>query len=313
MLRLLARKYFGNALSRLVGAGELPDMEFTCTAEPGMTFSEAMKHYRIPLLLILFLVAGLYSSVIPDMALEWYRDDNYSHGFLVPIIAAYFLYRNREEVQHLAVAPSNLGLPVILLALLLLIVATLCTEYYTLRSSLVVLLAGLVLYLFGTGIFRKVSFSILFLIFMVPLPKLLYNTISLPLKLFVSKVAVGFMQLIGMTVVREGNIIMLPNSTLEVVGACSGIRSLLSLLTLSTAYAFLLPATPLKRLLIILSAVPLAIIMNAVRVVETGILVQQWGAAMAEGLVHELAGMAVFMLSLVLLIGFGRILCGSTR
>ena len=284
---------------------------FQC--EAGMTLIETIKCYRVYFVLTLLLLAGLYSSVIPDMVVVWYRDDNYSHGFFVPFIAGYFLYRHREELAASRIAPSNLGFPVIILALIQFTVASLCMEYFTLRSSLVVLIAGLVLYFFGTGIFKKAFFSIILLVFMVPLPQILYNAVSLPLKTLATKSAVGFMQVIGMTVMREGNIIMLPNATLEVVEACSGIRSLLSLLTLSTAYAFLLKTSPLKRMLIIIFAVPLAIFMNALRVIETGILVQKWGAVMAQGFYHGLAGIMVFMVSMLLLMLIGKLLCGTER
>lgn len=278
-----------------------------------MTLTESLKFHRVYFLVTIVLLLGLYRSVVPSMVVEWYRDDNYSHGFLVPLIAGFFLYRQREELAESNAVPSEYGLAVIVVALAQFVAASLSMELFTLRSSLIVLISGLVLCYFGTSIFRKMLLPLSLLMFMIPLPQILYNSLTFPLKTLATKVAVSFMKMIGMIVVREGNIIMLPNSSLEVVEACSGIRSLLCLLTLSTAYAFLLSADPLKRVLIILSAIPLAIFMNALRVIETGILVHMWGAEIAKGMYHELAGMLVFGLSMLLLFLFGRLLCGSGR
>jgi exosortase len=273
-----------------------------------MTLAESIQRYRIHLLLALLLLAGLYSSIVPPMVMDWYRDDNYSHGFLVPIIAGYFLYLRWDELKATRVTPSNLGLAVIFLALALLTVAWLGMEYFTLRSSLVVLIAGMVLYFFGTDVFKSARLPILYLFFMVPLPYIVYDLIAFPLKLFVSKSSVWFLKMIGIAVAREGNIIMFPTTTLEVADACSGIRSLVSLLALAVAYAFFINISPLKRWIIILSAIPIAILTNAMRVIGTGILAQYWGARAAEGFFHEFAGLAVFALAMGMLVGLGALL-----
>ena len=273
-----------------------------------MTLTESIHHNRICLLLTLLLLAGLYSSIVPGMVMQWYEDDNYSHGFLVPFIAGYFLYLRRDELKNARVAPSNLGILVIVLALIQLAVTFLCTEYFTLRASLIVLIAGLILYYFGNEVFRSVRMPILYLLFMVPLPYIIYNALAFPLKLFVTKVSVGFLKVIGIAVVREGNIIMFPAITLEVADACSGMRSLISLLALSTAYAFFLRTSRLRRWIIILAAIPIAVVCNAVRVIATGILAQYYGARAAEGFFHEFAGMAVFSCAIVMLVLMGALL-----
>ena len=273
-----------------------------------MTLAESIQRYRIHLLLALLLLAGLYSTIVPGMVMQWYQDDNYSHGFLVPIIAGYFLYQRWDGLKAIRVTPSNLGLAVILLALAQLTVAWLGMEYFTLRSSLVVLIAGMVIYFFGTEVFKSARLPILYLFFMIPLPYIVYDALAFPLKLFVTKVSVWFMKMIGIVVLREGNIIMFPATTLEVADACSGIRSLVSLLALAVAYAFFINISPLKRWIIILSAIPIAIFTNAMRVIGTGILAQHWGAQAAEGFFHEFAGLVVFALAMVMLVGLGAIL-----
>ena len=172
------------------------------------------------------------------MVVDWYHDDNYSHGFLVPLIAAYFLHERWNDLKTAKVSSANIGLFVIACALLQLIIASLATEFFTARISMLVLIAGMVLYFFGNEIFRITRLPLLYLLFMVPLPYIVYNALAFPLKMFISWVSVGVLKTVGLSVVREGNIIMFPSITLEVADACSGMRSLISILAISTAYAF---------------------------------------------------------------------------
>lgn len=273
-----------------------------------MTFAAALRLYRWWLFGLLALLICLYSKIVPEMVLDWYKDDNYSHGFLVPVIAGYFLWQGWPELKDKLVKPDRLGLLVIVVAALQLLVAWLGTEYFTMRSSLVVWLVGIVLFWFGRDVFRVMALPLLFLLFMVPIPYIIYDLVAFPLKLFVTKVSVGFLKGAGITVLREGNIIQFPATTLEVADACSGIRSLMSLITLSVAYAFFLPMRAWKRWIVIFAAVPIAIATNAFRVIGTGILAQFWGAQAAQGFFHEFAGLVVFALAMVLLVGLGALM-----
>ena len=273
-----------------------------------MTLEGSLKTHRIFLFGIVILIAAVYSSIVPYMVKQWASDDNYSHGFLVPIIAGYFLWQRWPDIKEKIVKPDGMGLLLVGLALLQLVVAWLGTEYFTLRSSLMVLLAGLVLYLFGREVLKALALPIGYLIFMVPIPYIIYDALAFPLKLFITKSSVIILQMMGVVVMREGNIIMLPTTTLEVADACSGIRSLMSLLALAAAYAFMLQTSTLKRVILILSAVPIAIVTNGMRVIITGILAQWWGAQAAEGFFHEFAGLAVFALAMVLLVAEGALL-----
>jgi exosortase len=275
-----------------------------------MTLSESIQRHRIYLAASLLLMAGLYYSIVPSMVLQWYQDDNYSHGFIVPFIAGYFLYRRLDEIKRIEVAPANFGLLVIIFALSQLTIAWLASEYFTLRSSLIVLLAGMVLYFFGAAVLKAAAMPILYLIFMVPLPYIIYDAMAFPLKLFVTKASVAFLKALGIAVVREGNIIMFSATTLEVADACSGIRSLVSLLALAVAYAFFTDLSPAKRWIVVLSAIPIAIFTNAMRVIGTGVLAQYYGARAAEGFFHEFAGLVVFALAMVMLVGVGALLKG---
>lgn len=278
-----------------------------------MTFTECLNRYKMHFFIVIVMLVILYAPIVPDMVRDWYNDDNYSHGFIVPLIAAYFLYVKREELFSAEIVPSLSGLILVVAGLLQLLVAWLGVEYFNMRASIVVLLTGFVLFIFGKDVLRVCRFSLFYLILMVPIPYIIYDAVAFPLKLFVTKVSVAFLQLLGVIVLREGNIIMFPTTTLEVADACSGIRSLMSLIALSVAYAYFLKTTTLKRWVIIVSAVPFAIITNALRVIVTGILAQWWGAKAAEGFFHEFAGLAVFALAMALLVGLGSILCRERR
>ena len=253
-------------------------------------------------LLILFLAIGLvYANILSGMFQDWSNDPNYSHGFLVPLISGYFLYQAWPELKSTPVHPSNWGIIVVVFSLLLLILGYVGTEYFTMRASLVFLIAGVIMFCFGLPVLRLTALPIAFLIFMVPLPYILYDAIAFPLKLLVTHSSVAVLKMIQVPVVSEGNIIMFPQIVLEVADACSGLRSLMSLVTLAVAMAFLIHNDFWKRTILILSALPVAIITNMLRVIVTGFLAHHIGKAAAEGFFHEFAGMAVFVLAMLTL------------
>ncbi len=273
-----------------------------------MTLTESLKSYRIPLLLLLPLFMLMYYNIMPSMVQQWYVDPNYSHGFIVPLISGYLLYERREELLKTEVAPSLAGLFILIFGLLQLCGGYLAYELYTMRSSCIVILAGMILYLFGAALFRLMLLPVLYLFFMIPLPAIIYNSVAFPLKQLVSKYSVDALQLMGVIIIREGNILMLPETTLEVADACSGIRSLVSLLALAAAFALFTQKSTLKRIIMIVAAVPIAILTNGLRVIGTGMLAQYWGAKAAEGFFHEFAGLAVFAVALLLLAGLGTLM-----
>lgn len=281
--------------------------------EENITFFDGLKKYKIQLLILLLLLGGLYHSIVADMVMDWYNDPDYSHGFLVPLISGYFVYQRREALKNALVSPYAPGLFVIILGILLLIIGYKGTELFTMRFSLIVILAGIVFYFLGKEIFQVLKLPGFYLVLMIPLPEIIYNYIAFPLKLFVAKYSVLFLQAINITVYREGNIIMFPNIVLEVADACSGIRSLMSLVALSVAMSFFVKTSNLKKTVIVLSAVPIAVFTNALRVIVTGILARYWGAAAAEGFFHELAGMLVFGLAMIMLFIVGILLREKDR
>jgi len=266
-----------------------------------MTFANAIRINWLYAVSGLTLVLLVYASIIQGMVIDWYNDDNYSHGFLVPFISGWFVWTNREKIGLAEVRPALLGLPLIACALCLLVLAWFGSEYFTMRSSMIVLLSGGILFIYGVEVFRQLRLPLGYLFFMVPVPYIIYDSVAFSLKMFVSWLSVNVLQSVGLLVMREGNIIQFPNITLEVADACSGLRSLVSLLALSVALSFISQKKTWKRWVLAISAVPVAVLTNALRVIVTGILSKYYGQAAAEGFFHEFAGMMVFGVALAML------------
>ncbi len=255
-------------------------------------------------------LVALYWGVVPTMVADWAQDENYSHGFLIPLISAYLLWERRAEMAAAAEdgRSSRLGLLVCVASLLVFAVGRAGAEQFLQRSSLVVFLVGAALWLWGWGMLRATWFPLGFLFFMVPLPYLIYDSIAFPLKLFAARLATESLFLLGVPVFREGNIIHLASQTLEVADACSGIRSLLSLLALGVVYAYFTESITWKRVAIVASTVPIAIAANAFRVTGTGILTHYVSAEAADGFFHTFSGWLVFVVAFTLLFAVGSVL-----
>ncbi|SDB57968.1 exosortase [Desulfonatronum thiosulfatophilum] len=278
-----------------------------------MTFTEALFKFRFYLLLLIPILAVMYFDIVSHMIFQWANDENYSHGFLVPLISGFFVYQRWDKLRTAPVDPSNLGLIVVFIGLSQLILGWLGTELFNMRLSLVVILCGMTLYLFGLRIFKIMALPLLFLILMIPIPYIIYDAAAFPLKLFVTNISVTTLKMLGVIVWNEGNIIMFTNTVLEVADACSGLRSIMSLLALAVAFAFLTQKNNTKRAIIIASAIPIAVITNAMRVIVTGFLAQYWGPQVAQGFFHDFAGFAVFAVAMVLLLALGGILSIGPR
>jgi len=173
------------------------------------------------------LVVILYAPVIGSMVRQWWSDPNYGHGFFVPAFAGYVLWSARDRWRSLPLHPSNSGLALMLFAIALRILGMLGAELFMARLSLVVLIAGMTLFLAGRQTLWSVAFPIGYLLFMIPLPAIVYYQLTLPLQLWASRLGATGLVALGIHTVREGNLLFLPNCTLNVVEACSGIRSLL--------------------------------------------------------------------------------------
>lgn len=250
-------------------------------------------------------VAGfalVFTNVFFKLVMAWYTDDNYSHGFLIIPIAAYLAWERRERFRAAPTRPSTFGLVIVLGSLLVLTAGILGSELFTTRISIVGTLIGVLLFLFGWARVRVLAFPIAFLLLMIPIPAIIFNQIAFPLQIFASRVGESALEAVNIPVLREGNVLILANTTLEVAEACSGIRSLVSLITLAIVFGYFSDPRPWVRALITVSAIPIAVVTNGARVAGTGIAAYHYGRAAAEGFFHEFAGWLVFMSAFALLL-----------
>jgi exosortase len=213
----------------------------------------------------------LYWPVLVALVANWERDDNYSHGFIVPPVAAYLAWVRRDRLRNTERRPATAGLFIILVSLGVLSIGTAGVEFFLMRTSLIGVLAGTIVFLAGWRWLRILLFPLAFLLLMIPLPAIVFYQIAFPLQLLATRFGVSVLELAQIPVLREGNVIMLSRTTLEVVEACSGIRSIMSLFALAVLYGYLWTPRLGLRGVIALSALPIAVIANGFRVAGTGI------------------------------------------
>lgn len=250
---------------------------------------------------------ALYWGVFAKLVHDWATDDNYSHGFLIIPIAAYFAWERRDRLQAALSQPSAAGLVLILASLGLLVAGTLGAELFLTRISILGTLAGTTLFVWGRQHARILTFPLLFMLLMVPIPAILFNQIAFPLQLLASRVGEWTLTALSIPVLREGNVILLANTSLEVAEACSGIRSLISLLTLGIVFGYFTDRRLWVRTVIALSTIPVAIVVNGMRVAGTGVAAHYYGAEAAQGFFHTFSGWLVFVVALAILFGIQRV------
>jgi exosortase D (VPLPA-CTERM-specific) len=270
--------------------------------------TSGLPHWQTVALLLL--TGWLYASILEHLFLQWvgpHSDPNFEHGIFVPLFALYILWQDREKLRSIAPAPSWTGLPLVYLSLLTLVVGELGADIFLPRVSLLILLAGLIIVFQGWRFFRAVLFPWAFLILMIPIPNLLMSQITFPLQLLAARLASALLELV-IVVHREGNVIWTVNGPLDVVEACSGIRSLLSLVTLAIIYGYLLESRKWVRVVLACAAVPIAVATNSFRVFVTGLLVQYGYRDEAEGAPHALTGILIFTLALAMLFAVHRLI-----
>jgi len=276
-----------------------------------MNSSDSIASYRTTLFKLAIIVACvvlLYFRVVQELVSDWIRMPDFSHGFLIPIVSLYFVYERRKQLSSLSPSGHWAGLPLLLFGVMLYLLGNLAAEFFTMRFSLLVVLGGIILFLLGKEFLKTLLFPLVFLIFMIPIPSVLMDRITFPMQLFASKVAARSLDLMGIPVLRDGNIIQLANTSLEVAEACSGIRSLISLLALSVVFAYFSQNKTWKRILVVLSTFPIAIIANAARVTGTGILAHYYGDKVAQGFFHGFSGWILFVVAFICLFAVGSLL-----
>ena len=319
---------------------------------PAVSGVPAAKHLWQILAIATALVFA-YATVLTKLGHDWWTDENYSHGLLIPFIIGFILWSQRERLTRTVRRPAMFwGLATVFLALLALWAGTAGAELYMQRTSLVLMLAGTVLYFWGFSLLRLLIVPMLLLLLAIPIPAIIFNKIAFPLQLFASRCAVWAMTVFDIPVLRQGNVIeLMPlgarvTKKLEVVEACSGIRSLMTLVTLAVVFAYFthprgddggdgrgevscLPAGEAANVeadkmsalparlksfgfwrsaIIVLSAVPIAVFTNALRVSGTGILARYYGTQVADGFFHTFSGWVIYVVASLMLFGVGWLL-----
>jgi exosortase len=281
---------------------------------------------------IAFAIIFAYATVLVKLANDWWFDENYSHGLLIPFVIGFILWLQRDKLSSVENRPNViLGGLAVGFALFALWAGVAGAELYTQRISLLLLIAGIILFFFGRRILTALFVPLVLLFLSIPIPAIIFNRIAFPLQLFASRCAVWSMSMLGIPVLRQGNIIELKplNSfetrKLEVVEACSGIRSLMTLMTLAVVFAYFSRPRPdsgeggpgsrwfrsygfWRAAIIVASAIPIAIFTNAARVSGTGVLSHYYGTQVADGFFHTFSGWVVYIVAFLLLFAVGWLL-----
>ncbi len=256
------------------------------------------REHLVPACIIGALLVAIYFRIAVKLFVDWYNIPDYSHGFLVPLFAAFLVWDKRKTLSTTRVEQTWSGVALILFSVAVLILGVYGVDLFTSRISFVFMLAGLVWTFFGRAMLRELRFPLLVLLLAIPFPAIVFNQITFPLQLMASRFASEILPYLGVPVLQEGNVIKLPIMSLEVAEACSGIRSLMSLFTLAVFYGYFLEKTTTRRVILALASIPIAVAANVARIVGTGLCVQYWDPEKALGFFHEFSGWVMFVISL---------------
>jgi exosortase len=259
-----------------------------------------------PILPVLLSLCAAYWFVLASLAAQWADDPNYAHGFFVIPMAALLAWRRRARWAATPARADARGLLWLAPAAFLYLGGVLAAELFTVRVSFVLAVAGILYTLEGHSRFRVMRFPVLFLLAMVPLPYVFYYRLTFPLQLLSSRLAAGVLDAMGMPLVREGNIIHLEGYSLEVVTACSGLRSIMTLGTLALFMLEFLRLGPMRRILFLLLGIPIAVAANVGRLVLTAGIAALQGPDAAESFLHDLSGLVVFVFGLAAIAAVGK-------
>jgi exosortase len=280
------------------------------TAQPEESRARGRGWLRIgvPVAVFVTVLSGLYGPIFPAWLGDLWNDPNYSHVFIVPIISGFVIWQRREELAALAPEGSWSGLWLLLAGVGALIMGDIVGSNFVMRSSLVVVLAGLVLLNLGARVLGTLAFPLAFLFFLVPISEIFFYAVTGRLQQLAASHGAAVLDLLGVPILLDGNIIHLSRITLGVTEACSGIRSLITLIALGVAWAYLMLPRWWMRIVLVVSVVPITIAANASRVVMTGLAAQWLGPEYAEGFFHYFSGWLVFVVAIGCLLGVDRLL-----
>lgn len=255
------------------------------------------------LLILLAAWIGAFAPVLPGLFAAWLHHSDNSHGLLVPLVSAYYIWKKKEELKSAAITNSAGGAFLLAASLGLYLLSYAGGIAVLSRMAIVLALMGLLLYAYGRTVVRLLAFPLFFLFFMVPVPDSLLGLVSFPLQLLATQASTVILQALSLPAYREGNMLYFAQTELEVAEACSGIHSIMAYGMLSVLFAQTLKRGWSCRLILLFSALPLALLVNMVRVTGTGILADSFGPKMARGFLHEFSGLLVFALGFILLLG----------
>lgn len=263
------------------------------------TITNNAFRFTKPFITLLVASAGalvfLFYDSLDVMVRAWSTREEYSHGFLIPLISVYLIWQRSDVLRQLRFEPSWAAVAVVLIGLFMFFLGELSTVYTVVQYAFLLTLYGLVWALVGTPVFKIIAIPLFLLLFMVPFPNFIYSNLSSKLQLISSELGVFVIRLFGISVFLEGNVIDLGSYKLQVVEACNGLRYLFPLMTLGFIVAYFYHAEMWKRLVIFLSTIPITIFMNSFRIGVIGVMVDNWGQGMAEGFLHDFEGWAIFM------------------
>ena len=269
-----------------------------------LSLAELLRKFGWQGALLVAVLLALYAPVLVHLVRQWWTDPDYSHGFLVPLLSAYLIWQRRDRLAQVARKPSNWGVLVVLGSLGLLFLGSLGAELFLTRISIIGTICGLIAYFSGWKLLRAMAFPLAFLLFAVPIPVIIYNEIVFPLQFLASRFATSCLETLNLfPIMREGNVLIMPGMRLQVVEACSGIRSLMSLLALAAGYGYLAEKSIAVRWFLFLAMVPLAIVSNGTRVMITALMTNYIGPKAAEGFMHEFSGWVIFVVATALFLG----------
>lgn len=264
----------------------------------------------IAVAVVLAAVAWMYGRIVPGLVAEWLSSPDASYGAILAAVAAVLIWRRRRAIVDAIdpAAPATLPMGLLIGGAALFVVGQLGADLFLTRLSLFVVLTGAVWLLTGARAMRTMAAPLAFLAMAIPLPALLVNAITLPLQFIASRIAEATLTFAGVPVFRDGNVLALPSATLEVAQACSGLRSLVSLVAIGALLGWLTPGGVVRRASMVVLAVPIAIVMNGLRIAATGIACETIGPRAASGAWHEATGWLTFVASVVLLAVSQRVL-----
>ena len=251
---------------------------------------------------------GLYAGIFTDLSRVWRTDENFSHAPLMIPVIGYLVWTRRDQLAREELRPANSGLLLLAASLAMLLVGTAGVEFFLMRTSAIGVIAGTIVFVAGWQWLRLLLFPLSLTALMIPIPPVLFYQAAFPLQLLATKLGVSALQVLEIPVLREGNVITLPHTTLEVTEACSGIRSLVSLFSLGVLYGYFTDGRPGRTAAIALSSIPIAIVANGLRVAGTGIAAHFIGPSAATGFFHSFSGWLVFMTSFAMLLFVARAL-----